>query len=222
VAARDELVIGHTVLGRPIEAIRFAPAGYARPRPAAVIFGGIHGDEASSVLQAERLAEELVERPPGRETWIVPCVNLDGFLAGTKNNAHDVDLNRHFAATNWAATGKPGYFPGAAPETEPEVVALVALIARAGATRLVALHATYRCFNWDGGGRALAEEMAALADGYPASGDLGYPTPGSFGSKYGVDQGLEVVTVEVPHLAADEQAWLDTRAALRWCVDLPT
>jgi len=222
VADRDELVIGHTVLGRPIQAVRFAPPDYARDRAPAVIFGGIHGDEPASVLQAERLADELVERPPGRLTWIVPCVNVDGILGGTKNNANDIDLNRHFAAANWSATGKPGYKPGTAPETEPEVRALVELITRAGATRLIALHATYRCFNWDGGGRALAEEMAALTPGYPASADLGYPTPGSFGSKYGTDLGLEVVTVEVPYLAVDEQAWIDTRAALRWCVDLPT
>jgi hypothetical protein len=30
------------------------------------------------------------------------------------------------------------------------------------------------------------------------------------------------VTIEVPYLDVDEQAWLDTRAALRWAVDLPT
>jgi protein MpaA len=222
VAEREELVIGTTVLGRPIEAVRFAPADYARPRPPAILFGAIHGDEASSVLILERLADELVERPPGRMTWIVPCLNVDGVLAGTKNNAHDVDLNRHFAAKNWTATHRPGYSPGAAPEIEPEVRALVALIAQTGATRFVAGHATYKCFNWDGGGRQLAEEMAALTPGYPATGDLGYPTPGSFGSKYGVDLGLEVVTIEVPYLDVDEQAWLDTRAALRWAVDLPT
>src|SRR5512134_2572423 len=220
---REERVIGHSVLGRPIEAIRFAPAGYARPRPTAIVFGGIHGDEAASVLQAQRLAEELIERPPGRMTWIVPCVNPDGVLAGSKNNANDVDLNRHFAATNWSpVASRPGYFPGTAPETEPEVRALVELIATSGATRLIAVHATYRCFNWDGGGQVLAEQMAALAPGYPAEADLGYPTPGSFGSKYGRDLGLEVVTVEVPYLAVDDAAWTDTRAALRWCVDLPT
>ena len=220
---REHVVIGQTVMGRPIEAMRFAPADYAKPKPVALVFGGIHGDEAASVLQAERLAQDLLERPPGRETWIVPCVNVDGMLAGTKNNANDIDLNRHFASKNFSPVpAKPGYDPGKVPETEPEVRALVELIDRIGATRFIALHATYRCFNWDGGGKALAEEMAALASGYPAEADLGYPTPGSFGSKYGVDLGLEVVTVEVPYLAVDEQAWLDTRAALRWCVDLPT
>jgi hypothetical protein len=51
--------------------------------------------------------------------------------------------------------------------------------------------------------------------------DMGYPTPGSFGAKYGVEQNLEVITLEVPYLGVDEQAWLDCRDALRWCVDLP-
>ncbi|MBA3456461.1 MAG: hypothetical protein H0T42_25455, partial [Deltaproteobacteria bacterium] len=67
---RSELVIGHSVLGRPIEAVHFSPPGYAKPRPPALLFGAIHGDEAVTQLMLERLADELVERPPGRETWI--------------------------------------------------------------------------------------------------------------------------------------------------------
>lgn len=217
---RRELTIGSTVLGRPIEAMVCAPPSYARPRPPAVIFGAIHGDEPASTLLATRLLEELVERPPGRETWIIPVLNVDGLLAGSKNNAHDVDLNRNFAARNWSAEHPPGYHPGAHAESEPETAALVAAIARTGAERLVALHATFKVMNWDGRGRSLAEEMARLA-GYPAADDIGYPTPGSFGSKYGHDLGLEVVTVEVPYLEADERAWSETRSALRWAVDLP-
>jgi protein MpaA len=213
--------IGRTVLGRPIEAIHFVPPSYAKPRDPAVLFGAIHGDEPVTQLMLERLADELVERPPGRDTWIIPVLNVDGVLAGTKNNANDIDLNRSFASANWVAEHKGGYNPGRAPESEPEVRALVELIDRVGAKRLVAAHATYRCMNWDGCGRELAEEMARLS-GYPAEGDIGYPTPGSFGSKYGVDRGLEVVTIEVPYLVIDEAAWTETRTALRWAVDLPT
>ncbi len=218
---RREVTIGTTVLGRPIEATVCSPPSYARPRPPAVVFGAIHGDEPASALMAQRLIEELVDRPPGRETWIIAVVNLDGLLAGSKNNARDVDLNRNFAAGNWVATHAPGYHPGAHAESEPETQALVETIRKAGAERLIALHATYKVMNWDGRGRELAVEMARLA-GYEASGDIGYPTPGSFGSKYGHDLGLEVVTVEVPYLEADERAWTETRAALRWSVDLPT
>ncbi|MCB9559440.1 MAG: DUF2817 domain-containing protein [Kofleriaceae bacterium] len=217
----EACVIGRTVLGRDIEAVRFDPPDYARARPAAILFGAIHGDEPATVLQLERLAEELIERPPGRVTWLVPCLNPDGVAAGTKNNANDVDLNRHFASRNWTAAHQGGYFPGTAPETEPEVRALVELIERAGARRLIAMHATFRCVNWDGDGKALAEQMGALC-GYEVTGDIGYPTPGSFGSKYGVDRGLEVVTMEVPYLEVDERAWTETRAALRFSVDLPT
>jgi protein MpaA len=215
-----QVVIGHTVLGRAIEAVHFTPPDYAKPRPAALLFGAIHGDEAVTQLMLERLADELIDRPPGRDTWIIPCLNVDGVLAGTRNNANDVDLNRNFAATTWGSARRAGYNPGAAAEDQPETQALVSLIDRVDAHRLIALHSTFRMVNWDGCGGPLAAEMAARC-GYPAEADMGYPTPGSFGSKYGIEGNREVVTLEVPYLGIDEQAWLDCRSALRWCVDLP-
>jgi murein peptide amidase A len=216
---RREVVIGHTVLGRPIEALHFTPPSYAKPRPTALLFGAIHGDEAVTQMMLERLADELVERPPGRDTWIVPCVNVDGVLAGTRNNANDIDLNRNFAAASWGTARRPGYNPGAAPEDQPETRALVALIDRIEAHRVIALHATYRMVNWDGCGEPLARELAERC-GYPAEHDMGYPTPGSLGAKYGVERNLEVVTFETPYLMVDERAWEEARIALRWCVDL--
>jgi protein MpaA len=220
VAHRRELVVGRTVLGRPIEAIHFTPPSYAKPRPPALLFGAIHGDEPASQLVLERLADELIERPPGRDTWIIPCVNVDGAVAGTRNNANDVDLNRNFATADWGTQRRPVYNPGGACEDQPETRALVELIERIGATRLVAVHATYRMVNWDGAGEALARELAARC-GYPAERDMGYPTPGSFGTRYGIEAGHEVITLELPYLLADELAWTDVREALRWCVDLP-
>ncbi len=209
-STRRELVIGHTVLGRPIEAVCFAPAGYAKPRPTALLFGAIHGDEPVSQLMLERLADELIERPPGRETWIVPVVNVDGLLASTRNNANDVDLNRNFASRTWGEQRRPGYNPGAAPEDQPETQALVRLIEEIKPHRIISVHATYRMVNWDGCAEQLAREMSERC---------GYP--GSFGAKYGCEQNLEVITLESPYLLVDEAAWLETRSALRWCVDLP-
>ena len=217
---RREVVIGKTVLGRPIEAVHFTPPGYAKARPPAILFGAIHGDEPVSQLMLERLADELVERPPGRDTWIIPCVNVDGLIAGTRDNANGVDLNRNFASKSWGEQRRPGYHPGEAAEDQPETQALAALITSSGAERLVAVHATYRMVNWDGRGEQLAKEMAERC-GYPAEPDMGYPCPGSFGTKYGVELGLEVVTLESPFLMAEERGWLDCRTALRWCVDLP-
>lgn len=217
---RRELVIGQTVLGRPIEAVHFTPPSYAKPRPPAILFAGIHGDEPVSQLMLERLADELIERPPGRDTWIIPAVNVDGLLAGTRNNANDVDLNRNFASQSWGTQRRPGYNPGDAPEDQPETQALANLIEQVGAHRLIAVHATYRMVNWDGAGEQLAKEMAERC-GYPVEHDMGYPCPGSFGTKYGVERGLEVITLESPYLLADERGWEECRTALRWCVDLP-
>ena len=215
---RREVEIGETVLGRPITAYHFVAPTYTKPRPPALLFGAIHGDEPLGAHCLGELAVELAARPPGRDTWLIPALNLDGLAGGSKNNANDVDLNRNFAAENWTSEHKPGYFPGAAPESEPETQALVALIERVGATRLVALHSPYRTVNWDGDGEALATAMAER-NGYGASSDIGYPTPGSFGSRYGVDLGLEVVTLEIPFLEPAE-AWEQNRSALLYCVDL--
>jgi hypothetical protein len=74
--------------------------------------------------------------------------------------------------------------------------------------------------NWDGCAEQLAKELAELC-GYPLEHDMGYPTPGSFGAKYGIEQNREVITFEVPYLVVDERGWTDCRSALRWCVDLP-
>ena len=213
-------VIGTTVLGHPIELLEFAPPTYAKPRPPALLFGAIHGDEAVTQLMCERLADELIERPPGRLTWIIPCVNVDGVLAGTRHNANDVDLNRNFHCTSWGEAPRPGYHPGSAAEDQPESRALVAAIEELAPHRIIALHAGYRMVNFDGKGAQLAKEMSDLC-GYPVEHDMGYPTPGSFGTKYGVERGLEVITLETPYLLPDERAWEECRTALRWCVDLP-
>lgn len=209
--------VGRSVEGRPILARSFAGAD-----PPVLLFGLIHGDEPLGGHCLWRLAAELSARPAPlpRATWIVPVVNPDGALRGTKNNARDVDLNRNFPATNWRREHEPRYDPGPAPASEPETRALLGLIARSGAQRLVAIHSPFRTVNWDGAGRALAERMAAR-NGYGATGDIGYPTPGSFGSFFGVDRGLEVVTLEIPPLAVEE-AWLENRAALYEALDLPS
>ena len=200
---------GRSVLGRPIVARAWPGVG-----PPVLLFGAIHGEEPLGAVCLLRLAAALdaAAAPPARTTWIAPAVNPDGLAAGRRHNQRGVDLNRNFPAASWRAGGDPEYHPGPAPASEPETAALMALIARAGARRLVALHSPYRTVNWDGPARALAERMGA-ANGYGATGDMGYPTPGSFGSLYGRDRQLEVVTLEIPPVD-EEQAWRENRAAL--------
>jgi protein MpaA len=181
--------IGHSVEGRSIE---LTLEGTAK----LLVFGGIHGDEPGAV--------ELCRRygcPDG--VAMIEALNPDGLSRGQKNNAHDVDLNRNFDAGNWVREHKAGYDPGTHPLSEPETQALARVIEQLRPSVIVAVHQPFQCVNWDGPAEALAHEMSA-ACGYPAVASVGYPTPGSFGSKYGVDLNLAVITLELPRPATDE------------------
>lgn len=204
------MILGRSVEGRAIEG--HCIAGQTRAAPA-LIFGAIHGDEPASAELCTRYLDALKHSPPPRDVFIVPVANPDGLALERKNNARDVDLNRNFDARNWQRPCSPGYDPGPAPLSEPEALALSRLIAEILPALIVAVHQPLRCVNWDGPAAPLAEAMAR-ACGYPATPSVGYPTPGSFGSRYGVDAGLPVITLELPRPVPDED-WPRLLTALR-------
>ena len=192
VAALGFPEIGRSAEDRPIFGRRLGGAGAPL-----LVMGGIHGDEPASVDALLALAGRLGAGAP--PLWLLPAANPDGLARGRKNSARDVDLNRNFPARSFVTAHAPGYFPGPAPLSEPETQAIAAVIDHHdGPIRgALAVHAPFACVNYDGPAAAWAESVAA-ACGWPARGDIGYPTPGSFGSWLGVDRGLPVLTLELP------------------------
>jgi len=174
------------------------------------VFGAIHGDEPGSAELCRRFADRLRIAPPPVGVAIVPVVNPWGLHRNRKDNARGVDLNRNFAANNWRADHPPGYHPGGGPLSEDESRELATLLDELQPRVIVSVHQPFRCVNWDGPAEALAHEMSR-ACGYPAVASVGYPTPGSFGSAYGIDRGLPVITFELPRPVPDE----DWAACLR-------
>ena len=190
--------LGRSVEGRPILGAIFDAGRAAAPSAAPLlVVGGVHGDEPSSVEACVALARRLAAGAPAAPLVLVPALNPDGLARGAKNSARDVDLNRNFPSRNWQAAHAPGYFPGAAPLSEPEARLVAALVDRHAARGVVAVHAPFACVNYDGPAAAWAQAVAA-ACGWPARGDIGYPTPGSLGSWLGVDRGMPVLTLELP------------------------
>jgi len=94
--------IGHSVQNRPINAYYFGDGATTM-----LFTGAIHGNEISSKYLMDALVSYLEEHareiPSDRRVVIVPMVNPDGVAAGTRYNAHNVNLNRNFATTNWVS-----------------------------------------------------------------------------------------------------------------------
>lgn len=127
--------IGSSVKGRSITAYYFGSG------PNSIIYtGAIHGDEVSTRSLMLRWIDELEANaqniPADRTIVVVPLLNPDGFAAGRRTNANNVDLNRNFNVSDWkkditTVTNKP--FPGGGgpePMSEPETKALANLVAR--------------------------------------------------------------------------------------------
>ncbi|MEI9864772.1 MAG: M14 family metallocarboxypeptidase [Limisphaerales bacterium] len=65
------------------------------PAPRIYISAGIHGDEPAGPLAALRLIKEN-QWPADAELWLLPCLNPEGFVLGTRENAGGIDLNRDY------------------------------------------------------------------------------------------------------------------------------
>ncbi len=119
----ERRVIGTSVLGTPIEAIRLGTKGGV----VVVVVGVIHGNEAAGLLITDALQETAV--PKGIDLWIIPTMNPDGTALDQRGNANRVDLNRNFPY-NWSKMGKPGYwqYAGVSKASEPETKAVVAFM----------------------------------------------------------------------------------------------
>ena len=194
---------GRSVLGLPLEAWR------PRGRCELLVFAAIHGEEPETTYALSRALRQLAG-PPERAA-VVLAANPDGLVRGTRCNARGVDLNRNFPSRDWrpdpvtcrSTIEDPSDIvlsPGERAGSEPETQALLALIAEAQPEVVVALHAPLACID-DANVSALGRRLAART-GMPLVPDVGYPTPGSFGS-WGQDHGLPVITYEFP-LAATE------------------
>jgi len=187
---------GESVLGRPLEVWR--PAGACK----LLIHAGIHGEEGETTIALSRALRLLAE--PSPHCAVVLAANPDGLIRGTRGNARGVDLNRNFPTRDWRpdavkhrstldAPREVALSPGSSPASEPETAALIRLVEELEPEAVVALHAPLSCIDDDKEG-TLARWIAERT-GLPLVADVGYPTPGSFGT-WGGERGLPVVTYE--------------------------
>lgn len=195
---------GHSQLGLPLEVWR--PSDRCR----LLIHAGIHGEEPETTFALSR-ALRCLSQPP-EHCAVVLAANPDGLIRGTRGNARGVDLNRNFPASDWqpdpvthrSTLEDPSdvvLSPGSAPGSEAETRALIALIDELKPEAVIALHAPLACID-DAKQGALARWLSHRT-GLPLVAEIGYPTPGSFGT-WGGEHGIAVITYEFPLASTDE------------------
>lgn len=214
-----------SVDGEPLLVREFPPRPGREPRGRVLLFGGIHGDELSSVSIGFRWIEMLNRHHSGLFHWrIVPVLNPDGLLdrPARRTNANGVDLNRNFPSPDWQeeapsywvqrTSRNPRRYPGSGPLSEPESRWLAAEIERFRPDVLVAIHAPLEVLDFDGPpdppdrfGPLWLNQLGTY--------------PGSLGRWAGTHLGLPVVTIELPSAgimptpAQQNEMWVDL---VRW------
>lgn len=169
-----KIAIGTSVKGRPLWAIKVSdnPA-QAESEPRILIDSLHHAREPMSVQTLLYLLHhlcagygvdpEITDLVNGREIWLVPVVNPDGYVFNENQNPAGggmwrknrslaggcvgVDLNRnyssHWAHDDYGSSGDPcsELYRGSAPLSEPESAAMDALVASLGCEVVCTLHA---------------------------------------------------------------------------------
>jgi len=204
------------VIGRSTEKRRIVQYVYGSGSKTVLIFGGFHGDEQLGVELVHKFAEYIHTAQPRLQDTrviIVPVLNPDGLIRNTRMNVNGVDVNRNFPTENWESTARSRRTnPGPGPGSEIETKLAINLVKSYKPLRIVSVHTPLEVVNYDGPAKKLAQRMAAH-NGYLVKGDIGYPTPGSFGTWVGKEQQIPSITLELPR-GTINKVWEPNRDAL--------
>lgn len=170
-----------------------------------LIIGVFHGEEP----QGEYLINQYLKTDLSKiknKLVIIPCLNPDGKNKNQRQNSNGIDLNRNFPTKNWKITDRKEYFGGNEPAGEIETKFMVEVLNNYKFDAILSIHAPFKIVNYDGPAKELAEKISAIT-GYPVQGDIGYPTPGSFGNYAGVERNIPTITLELPEDETNEHLW---------------
>ena len=161
-----------------------------------LIIGVFHGDEPQGEYFINRFIDETKTLPEKNNLYYIPCLNS----SKVRKNKNGVDLNRNFPTKNWELSDiNSNYFGGFEPNSEKETKFVVNLMSEVRFDAIITIHAPFKIVNYDCNSPKtvmLAEKISEIV-GYPTQCDIGYPTPGRFGTYAGVERCIPTITIEV-------------------------
>jgi protein MpaA len=185
------------------------------------LIGGVHGDEVEGVYVLKELFDWLKKEHSLKDLpmVVIPILNVDGYRANTRVNAHLVDLNRNLPTKDWCKEhDKPRYNPGPKPLSEPENQFLVKLFDKYRPGLIISFQTWKPILNYNGNCKDIAEYMSGF-NRYEISSDIGYPTPGSLGTFAQEKYGAAVLTFECPELKKHRESlkeiWQENEECLK-------
>jgi protein MpaA len=151
----QRMLLGRSVDGRPIVAIE---TGDFDASTRLLVVGCIHGSEPAGIAIANRVSR--ISPPHELDLWVVPALNPDGAAAGTRGNAHGVDLNRNFPWQWRRLTGV--FYSGTRPLSEPESRIAARLIRRVRPQVSIWFHQHKDLVDESGGNLTVEQRFAAM------------------------------------------------------------
>lgn len=164
--------------------------------------GVVHGDEP----QGKWLIEKYMGEYENENVLFIPCLNPDGLAKTERTNSNGVDINRNFPTNNWEWTEKGNYYGGEKAGSEIETQFLVDILNKYEPSVIITIHSPYKVVNYDGPAQEIARKIADIIN-YPVEANIGYPTPGSFGTYAGVERSIPTITLELDEYASLESLY---------------
>ena len=218
-------VYGRSLQNRALVTYQFGSSGAAT-----MYVGAIHGNEPSSKGLMESWISYLDTHPDlyrNRKIVIIPNINPDGIVAGTRTNSRGVNLNRNFPTDGWEKDidDTDGYHKGGggvSPLSEPEASALARFTTNLRPRLLLSFHAVGSLVTGDPGGYSAgyAAKYASMVGYRNATGQSGafdYSITGAYEDWTYVKQGIPSMVIELgsygyydfPHHQAALRAMLE-------------
>lgn len=215
----NELKSGQSVEGEDIAAYK----SDIKAKHYFYLLAGVHGDEVEGVYLLKELFEWLKQLDDSElqlPLVVIPILNVDGYRAGSRVNAHGVDLNRNLPSEQWTTQARDKkYYPGPNPLSEPENQFLVKTFEKYPPSFILSLHSWKPMLNYNGKDCLKFAQVMHQYNNYPMVDDIeGHPTPGSLG-EYGPQKyGTQVLTFEAPLISNElslKDIWLENEQAFK-------
>ncbi len=212
----NKLKSAKTAAGNEIELLELKNAKYDKT---VLIIGVFHGDEPDGEFLIRKYLENAKNYDGKNRLLVVPCLNPDGKALNRRTNGNGVDLNRNFPTKNWELSAADEYFGGKCAGSEIETDFICRIIDDFAPDAVLTLHEPYKIVNFDGPAAEIASKIAQIT-GYPVQKDIGYPTPGSFGTYCGVERNIPVITLELPEKEDKSVLWNANKGIFSYFADL--